>query len=103
MSFEMWSGLIALLVLVVVGVPIVFAFAASAALGLYFALGGLDPMINLLQQSALSGIKEYNFIVIPCFTVMGMLIAHCGAASRWWMVVRGCLGFPWVRSRPCRK
>ena len=74
MSFEMWSGLIALLVLVVVGVPIVFAFAASAALGLYFALGGLDPMINLLQQSALSGIKEYNFIVIPCFTVMGMLI-----------------------------
>ena len=50
MSFEMWSGLIALLVLVVVGVPIVFAFAASAALGLYFALGGLDPMINLLPE-----------------------------------------------------
>src|SRR6218665_1020549 len=81
MPFEMWSGLIALLVLIVVGVPIVFAFAAAAALGLYFALGGLDPMINLLQQSALSGIKEYNFVVIPCFTVMGMLIAHCGAAS----------------------
>ncbi|MCW5260181.1 TRAP transporter large permease subunit [Verminephrobacter eiseniae] len=81
MPFEMWSGLIALLVLIVIGVPIVFAFAAAAALGLYFALGGLDPMINLLQQSALSGIKEYNFVVIPCFTVMGMLIAHCGAAS----------------------
>src|SRR6218665_153942 len=81
MPFEMWSGLIALLVLIVVGVPIVFAFAAAAALGLYFALGGLDPMINLLQRSALSGIKEYNFVVIPCFTVMGMLIAHCGAAS----------------------
>lgn len=95
MSFEMWSGLIALLVLVVVGVPIVFAFAASAALGLYFALGGLDPMINLLQQSALSGIKEYNFIVIPCFTVMGMLIAHCGAASDLFNVVnRGLRGVP---------
>lgn len=95
MSFEMWSGLIALLVLVVVGVPIVFAFAASAALGLYFALGGMDPMINLLQQSALSGIKEYNFIVIPCFTVMGMLIAHCGAASDLFNVVnRGLRGVP---------
>lgn len=95
MSFEMWSGLIALLVLAVVGVPIVFAFAASAALGLYFALGGLDPMINLLQQSALSGIKEYNFIVIPCFTVMGMLIAHCGAASDLFNVVnRGLRGVP---------
>lgn len=95
MSLEMWSGLIALLVLVVVGVPIVFAFAASAALGLYFALGGVDPMINLLQQSALSGIKEYNFIVIPCFTVMGMLIAHCGAASDLFNVVnRGLRGVP---------
>lgn len=95
MSFEMWSGLIALLVLVVVGVPIVFAFAASAALGLYFALGGLEPMINLLQQSALSGIKEYNFVVIPCFTVMGMLIAHCGAASDLFNVVnRGLRGVP---------
>lgn len=95
MSFEMWSGLIALLVLVVVGVPIVFAFAAAAALGLYFALGGIDPVINLLQQSALSGIKEYNFVVIPCFTVMGMLIAHCGAASDLFNVVnRGLRGVP---------
>ena len=67
----------------------------GAALGLYFALGGLDPMINLLQQSALSGIKEYNFIVIPCFTVMGMLIAHCGAASDLFNVVnRGLRGVP---------
>lgn len=95
MSFEMWSGLIALLILVVVGVPIVFAFAAAAALGLYFALGGVEPMINLLQQSALSGIKEYNFVVIPCFTVMGMLIAHCGAASDLFNVVnRGLRGVP---------
>ncbi|RZL05961.1 MAG: TRAP transporter large permease subunit [Rubrivivax sp.] len=91
MSFEMWSGLIALVVLVVVGVPIVFAFAAAAALGLYFALGGLEPMINLLQQSALSGIKEYNFVVIPCFTVMGMLIAHCGAAGDLFNVVNRAL------------
>lgn len=52
-------------------------------------------MINLLQQSALSGIKEYNFIVIPCFTVMGMLIAHCGAASDLFNVVnRGLRGVP---------
>jgi C4-dicarboxylate transporter DctM subunit len=84
---EMWGGLIALAVLVVIGVPIVFAFAAAAAFGLVFALGGVEPMINLLQQTALSGIKEYNFVVIPCFTVMGMLIAHCGAAGDLFNVV----------------
>lgn len=87
MTYELWGGLIALVVLVVLGVPIVFAFAAAAAFGLYFALGGVDPVINLLQQTALAGIKEYNFVVIPFFTVMGMLIAHCGAAADLFSVV----------------
>jgi C4-dicarboxylate transporter DctM subunit len=87
MTYELWGGLIALLVLVVLGVPIVFAFAAAAAFGLYFALGGMEPVINLLQQTALAGIKEYNFVVIPFFTVMGMLIAHCGAAADLFSVV----------------
>jgi C4-dicarboxylate transporter DctM subunit len=87
MVIEMWGGLIALAVLVVAGVPVVFAFAASAAFGLVFALGGVEPVISLLQQTALSGIKEYNFVVIPCFTVMGMLIAHCGAAGDLFNVV----------------
>lgn len=87
MAYELWGGLIALLVFVVLGVPIVFAFAAAAAFGLYFALGGVDPVINLLQQTALAGIKEYNFVVIPFFTVMGMLIAHCGAAADLFSVV----------------
>lgn len=91
MTIELWSGLIALALLVIVGVPIVFAFAAAAALGLYIALGGVEPMINLLQQSALSGIKEYNFVVVPCFTVMGMIIAYCGAASDLFNVVNRVL------------
>ncbi len=81
MFLELWGGLIALAFLVVIGVPVVFAFAAAAAGALVFTLGGVEPMISLLQQTALSGIKEYNFVVIPCFTVMGMLIAHCGAAG----------------------
>lgn len=95
MDFEMWAGLIALLVLVLVGVPVVFAFAASAAFGLYFVFGGFEPVVNLLQQSAISGIKDYNFVVIPLFTVMGMLIAHCGAAGDLFSVVNRVLkGIP---------
>ncbi|RIY39224.1 TRAP transporter large permease subunit [Neopusillimonas maritima] len=95
MDFEMWAGLIALLVLVLVGVPVVFAFAASAAFGLYFVFGGFEPVVNLLQQSAISGIKDYNFVVIPLFTVMGMLIAHCGAAGDLFSVVNRMLkGIP---------
>ncbi|MAO50529.1 MAG: C4-dicarboxylate ABC transporter permease [Pusillimonas sp.] len=91
MDFQMWGGLIVLAVLVVLGVPVVFAFAASAALGLYFVFGSIDMVVSLLQQTALSGIKEYNFVVIPLFTAMGMLIAHCGAASDLFSVVNRLL------------
>ena len=81
MFLETWAALVVLVVLVVIGVPVIFAFAGSALFGLYFALGGLWPAMDLVGQTALSGIKDYNFVVIPCFTVMGMLIAHSGAAA----------------------
>ncbi len=95
MDFEIWGGLISLAILVVIGVPVVFAFAVSAAMGLYLIFGSWEPVANLLQQTAISGIKEYNFVVIPLFTVMGMLIAHCGAARDLFAVVnRGLKGVP---------
>ncbi|MCQ9617907.1 TRAP transporter large permease subunit [Paenalcaligenes niemegkensis] len=91
MDFEIWAGLIALFVLVLMGVPVVFAFATAAGIGLYIVLGGFEPMISLLQQTAISGIREYNFVVIPLFTVMGMLIAHSGAATDLFNVVNRAL------------
>lgn len=95
MDIGMWGGLIALLVLVMIGVPVVFSFAAAAGFGLYFVLGGFEPTISLLERTAISGIKEYNFVVIPLFTVMGMLIAHCGAATDLFRVVNRLLkGIP---------
>lgn len=81
MDWQLWGGLVVLVVFVLLGVPIVFAFAMAGAVGLVSALGGIQPTVDLLQQTALHGIKEYNFVVIPCFTVMGMLIAYCGAAG----------------------
>jgi C4-dicarboxylate transporter DctM subunit len=72
-------GMVALAALL--GIPIAFAFVLAAAAGLYFSLGGVVPVLNLLQQSALAGIKDYNFAVIPMFTVMGLLIAQSGAAA----------------------
>jgi C4-dicarboxylate transporter, DctM subunit len=63
------------------GIPIAFTFVLAASAGLYFSLGGVLPVLHLLQQSALAGIKDYNFAVIPMFTVMGLLIAQSGAAA----------------------
>jgi len=81
MFIEIWAALLVLVLLVVAGVPVIFAFSGSALFGLYFAFGDLAPAVDLLGQTAVSGIKEYNFVVIPCFTVMGMLIARSGAAA----------------------
>jgi len=95
MDMAMWGGLIALFVCVLIGIPVVFSFAAAAGFGLYFVLGGFEPTISLLERTAISGIREYNFVVIPLFTVMGMLIAHCGAATDLFRVVNRLLkGIP---------
>lgn len=87
MFIETWAALLVLVVLVMAGVPVIFAFAGSSLFGLYVALGGAWPAMDLVGQTALSGIKDYNFVVIPCFTVMGMLIAHSGAAGDLFNVV----------------
>ena len=76
-----WIVLALIAVLSVLGVHVAFSFAIAAGIGLYFTLGGWAPMLNLLQQTALAGIRDYNFVVIPLFTVMGMMIAHSGAAG----------------------
>ncbi|WP_066160817.1 TRAP transporter large permease [Hydrogenophaga pseudoflava] len=87
MFIETWAALLVLVLLVIAGVPVIFAFAGSALFGLWIALGGAWPAMDLVGQTAVSGLKEYNFVVIPCFTVMGMLIAHSGAASDLFNVV----------------
>jgi C4-dicarboxylate transporter DctM subunit len=78
-----------------VGIPVAFSFALAAAVGLTFSLGGIGPVLALLQQTALDGVKEYNFVVLPLFTVMGMLIAYSGAAADLFNVVnRRLAGVP---------
>lgn len=95
MFIETWAALLVLVALVVAGVPVIFAFAGSALFGLYFALHGVWPAMDLVGQTAVAGIKDYNFVVIPCFTVMGMLIAHSGAAADLFNVVnRRLRGIP---------
>jgi C4-dicarboxylate transporter DctM subunit len=80
-SNGIWIILALIAVLSVLGVHVAFAFGIAAGVGLYFSLQGWEPMFNLLQQTAMTGIKDYNLSVILLFTVMGMLIAHCGAAA----------------------
>lgn len=70
-----------------IGIPVALSFAFAAAVGMYFSLGGLTPVLGLLQQTMLDGVKEYNFVVLPLFTVMGMLIAYSGAAGDLFNVV----------------
>lgn len=78
-----------------VGIPVALSFALAAAVGLTFSLGGVGPVLALLQQTALDGVKEYNFVVLPLFTVMGMLIAYSGAAADLFNVVnRNLRGVP---------
>ena len=70
-----------LIFLAIAGIPVAFAFLAASAVGLFVALGDLDAALSVLQQTAFGGVKTYTFVVLPLFTIMGLVIGHCGAAK----------------------
>ncbi|MBL6773360.1 MAG: TRAP transporter large permease [Alphaproteobacteria bacterium] len=66
--------------LAVLGVPIAYAFIATAVLGTLLSIGSVDAALTLLSQTVFSDVREYTFVVLPMFTAMGTIIAYSGAA-----------------------
>lgn len=79
-EFGVWGLLLLIAALSVAGVHVAYSLLISATLGIYLSMGA-GPALNLLQQTALHGIREYHYAVIPLFTAMGLLIARSGAAA----------------------
>ncbi len=71
----------ALLFLVFVGVDIAIALGLVAMGGLFLATGRSDAALALLASTAFESLRDYVFVVIPLFVLMGELIARCGAAT----------------------
>lgn len=84
-------------VLSLLGVHIAYAFALASVIGLAMSLGGLEPALELMQQTALNGLKSYTLSVLPLFAVMGVVVGASGAAADLFSVVNRALR--WVPGR----
>lgn len=72
------GGLLALLML---GLPVVFAFFAVNILGAMFFLGG-EPGLAQLVRNAVDAVTTFTLTPIPLFLLMGEVMYHTGLAHR---------------------
>jgi tripartite ATP-independent transporter DctM subunit len=70
-----------LLLFMVLGMPVAFAFLAANLVGAFLLMGGLEGLLQLVDNST-SLITSFTLVAIPMFVLMGALLFHSGLASR---------------------
>ena len=80
-----WYTVLALLlgtlvVFMVLGLPVVFAFFATNLLGAYFFMGGENGILQLMRN-AVDSVQSFALLPIPLFILMGEIMFHTGVAQ----------------------
>ena len=70
-----------LVVFMLMGLPVVFAFFTVNILGAFFFMGGMEGIIQLVKSSVYS-VQSFTLLPIPLFILMGEIMFHTGIASR---------------------
>ena len=70
-----------LAVLLLIGLPVAFAFIAVTTVGAYFVLGGDRGILQLARNSAQS-VANFQLAPIPLFILMGEILFQTGVAHR---------------------
>jgi tripartite ATP-independent transporter DctM subunit len=65
----------------ILGVPVAFAFFAANLLGAVLIMGGFSGLLQLVDNST-SLVTTFTLVAIPMFVLMGALLFHSGLASR---------------------
>jgi tripartite ATP-independent transporter DctM subunit len=69
------------LALMVLGVPVAFAFLGANLIGAFVLMGGFPGLLQLVDNST-SLITSFTLVAIPMFVLMGALLFHSGLALR---------------------
>lgn len=85
------GGFVALFALMILRVPIGVAMGL-VGIGGFGAVVGMSPALNLLSQSPISTITDFNLTLIPFFVLMGVLATNSGMSSELFGAGRSWLG-----------
>lgn len=69
------------LLFMVLGIPVAFAFLAANIVGALLIMGGFEGLLQLVDNST-SLITSFTLVAIPMFVLMGALLFHSGLALR---------------------
>ena len=78
-SFGLMIG--AVLALMMLGLPVAFAFIAANIVGAFVFLGGERGIAQLINNSS-SALTSFALVPVPLFLLMGELFFHTGLATR---------------------
>lgn len=70
-----------LVVFMLLGMPVVFAFFTVNLIGAWFVMGGENGVLQLIR-SAVDSIQSFALLPIPLFIFMGEIMFHTGVAAR---------------------
>ncbi|RWQ39456.1 MAG: TRAP transporter large permease [Mesorhizobium sp.] len=97
--------LVALVALLLLGVPIAVALAALGMLGIYVVTGDLAKMLGIVALTPFDTVADYGLTTIPMFILMAYFSASSGlardlysAASNWLSLIPGGLAIATVFS-----
>ena len=76
-----WSvGLLAVILLIVLGLPIAFSMMIVGFLGLTYIIG-LDPALSMVGQVFFDNGMSYSLSILPLFLLMGNFVVKAGLAD----------------------
>jgi tripartite ATP-independent transporter DctM subunit len=85
------GAVVALMALLVLGLPVAFSLALVGAAGLWL-LGGIPLAGNFLATEPYSNVASFTLVVIPMFVLMGELAVAAGMAQQAYTTARAWLG-----------
>ncbi|MBV7410388.1 TRAP transporter large permease [Maritimibacter sp. DP1N21-5] len=85
------GGFVVLFALMAVRVPIGIAMGI-VGIGGFASVVGWKPALNLLAQSPISTVTDFNLTLIPFFVLMGVLATNSGMSSELFRAGRAWLG-----------
>ena len=100
---QAYLPLLVLIAMMVVGIPIAIALAASGMLGIYLVSGDWSKVMGILSLAPYSTVADYQLTTIPMFILMAYFSASGGlardlynAASNWLSNIKGGLAIATV-------
>ncbi len=77
-----FASVAGLFTMILLGIPVGFALLSMSMLGMALLTGGMDLPLSLLGSTMFSAVRNYIFMVVPLFILMGSFMTNSRVAAQ---------------------